>query len=659
MKYISSIFSRESLFRALVSISIFGSIWIYINSREISVLEVICLIGLASLLIYIIKFKSSNIKCLENKKIIHFLGIAAAAFYLYWGLAYDSVQTGDFGVYWKCGTDFLLPINRWLEICHGAYLKNPLVYAMRSLFFNVPISWITGNNYLLWKLSMAFLHIASAFLTYKIISAISGNLSGILAAFLLFINPEWTYLITTTSADNIIILFQILSFYIFYRLSCNDNNGYKFIKFFPAFILTFFLAEWLRSIALFFLLAFLLAPSDFTYKKLFLKQIVFLTSAFVVASFITSIIIHNIWGVHYISPLNFASNLAELDVTIFPPQNPQVSFEWMDHLWLAISPENRNEVGLHRFLDELLTQYGQYPKYYFQKIAILFSGSGNMDMLSSVNPNNIDNIFTAPVNTLPSGALAHKIALYANIFILLIALFSVVFFQYSAFHNISLTFIAIFMVIMGGFGPLLSRYGLLIAFPLAVIGSACQCNQNPSMGKYLSQLFRVIISSLLIISIYFLGLIASKIYIHYYPRMVLSATQPEASNFPEVGPCNEIRVPINLYFDRRMRSLLESNVSCASYAFPIDTSITNLSFFITREKFPYPNEAIGPIQFEYKIKSGDKFSPWSSLDESASKWIKLELNNKESTKIKNIEIFIRKIENGNKVEFELRDFLFK
>jgi hypothetical protein len=658
MKYTSSIFSIESLFRALVSISILGALWVNIDSQEISTLEVMFLIGLVSLLIYIFQFKSSSIKWLENKKLIDLLGLTVAALYVFWAIEYDSIQTGDFGVYWKCGTEFLLPINNWLEICHGAYLKNPLIYAMRSFFFNVPISWVTNNNYLLWKLTMAILHIASIFLTYKVISAMSGNLSGILAAFLLFINPEWTYLITTSSADNIVILLQIFSFYIFYKfLSIKVKNS--FITFFPALVLVFFLAEWIRSIALFFLLAFIFASTQFTNKRLFFKKIFFLSSAFIAASFITSFIIHDLWSVKYQSPLNFVSNLAELDLTIFPPQNPQVSFEWMDHLWLAISPENRNEVGLHRFLDELLTQYSQYPKYYFQKIAILFSGTGNMDMLSKINPNNIDNIFTAPTNTLPSGALAHKISLYANIFILLVALVSAIFFQHTSYQKISLAFIAIFMLIMGGFGPLLSRYGLLIAFPLAVLGSSSQVNKYPTVDKYLSRLLRVIISSLLIISVYLLGQLASKIYINYYPRLILSLTQPEASNFKEIGPCNEIRVPIHLYFDRRIRSSLEKNVTCASYLFQIQPNTTNISFFITREKLPYPNEDIGTAIFEYKIRIGDKFSTWQSLDNLSSKWIDFKVDDNINNRPENIEIFVKKIAEENAIEFEIRDFLYR
>ncbi|MBT8604111.1 hypothetical protein G6662_05930 [Polynucleobacter paneuropaeus] len=624
-----------------------------------TVYEMLILVMLASTALYIIHSKGVYINWFKNKKIIYlFIFVFVfVSFYLFWAIRYNSVQTGDFGVYWKCGADFRLPINSWLEICRGAYLKNPLVYAMRSLFFNVPISWATAYNYQLWKLAMALLHITTVFFVYKIFNNISGTNSGIPAAFLLFINPEWIYLITSSSADNIILLVQICSFLIFYRFSTERKKN-DFIKFFPAFIIIFFLSEWLRSIGILVFITFLLSPQKFGSKGLLVKKTAILCASFVAANLLTSFIIREMWLVQYISPLTFISSLAEIDLSIRPPQNPQISFEWMNHLWIAIDPGSRNSIGLHRFIDEMLTQYSQFPIYYFQKIALLFAGSGNMDMLTNISPGNIDNVFTTQVSTLPSGAIAHKAALYSNIFILSMALYSILFIRYSSFEIISLTFIAVFMFILGGFGPLLSRYGLLMAFPLAALGAASKENFSYANSKYSAQLLKVAGSCTVIVFTYLFGGILASTYTNHYPRIILSATQPSASHFPEVGPCNNVRVPIHMYFDRRMRSNFESNVTCASYLFPIKPNTASISFFITREKLPFPNENIGRAQFEYSTRIGDLFSPWESLDKSASKWMHFQIDVKSTIQPKNIEIFIRKIGEESTIEFEIRDFLY-
>ena len=655
MKYISSAFAIESLLRAFVSISLIGSLWINFYLNKISFYEIASLIALVGSIIYIIQLKSVQLEWLQKKKIIYFLAFGMTVFYLFWAIKYNSIQTGDFGVYWKCGAEFLTPIDKWLENCRGSYMKNPLIYAQRAFFFNVPFSWVVQHNYLLWKLVMAILHITSVFLLYKVIKGMAGNISGLVAALLLFINPEWTYLITTSSADNIIVLVQLLLFYIFFKFT-NKLGNIDYVKFFPLFILIFFISEWLRSISIFILITFLLFPSNIKSEKVYLYRALLLVLAYILAAFLTSFIMRNLWGSSYISPLNFISSLAEIDLLILPPQNPQVSIEWIDHLWLSIEPIKRNLVGFHRFYDEILTQYIHFPRYYFEKVSILFSGTGNMDLLKNIIPANIDNVFTSPNTNIPTGIITHKLALYANILILLIVLYTTLFLEFSFYQLISLTFLSIYMGMMGGFGPSLPRYGVLMALPLAILGSALGHKRLSDRSFFSTTFFKVIPSIVFVITIYLTGALLSKAYTYYFPRIALNVFQPEAKNMSDGEPCNQIRVPIHSYFDRRMRSEFQANIQCASYSFPLKNNTQSLSFFITREKLPFPNEDIGKANFEYKIKLGENITNWNSLNYSSSKWFEFNIAQHD---VKSLEIYIRRIDSGSKFEFEIRDLLYR
>jgi hypothetical protein len=647
----------ESFIRGFISLSLFGGLWMIIHTDQLSFSELLILIILVSVLIIFVRNKNSELARKHNKKLVYFLAFSLPLFYIFWATQYSSVQTGDFGVYWRCGTEYIQPIKNWLDICHGAYLLNPLVYAKRAFFFNVPISWLINHDYFLWKLLMALLHIASVYFLYRIVKGVSGHIPGIISAILLFINPEWVYLITSSSADNMIVMVQILSFYIFYQF-VDLRNKYDYIIFFPIFIGIFFFSEWIRSISIFLLLTFLLLPSNFGDKKLYLFRASILCFSYIAATYLTSFVIHNLWGISYDSPLGFISRFAEIDLSILPPQNPQVSFEWKDHLWLAIEPSLRNQIGFQRFYDEFLTQYLHFPEYYFRKIALLFYGSGNMDLLQNIIPDNADNVFTAAGNNLPSGVLAHKFALYINIFILLLVLYSVTFVKYSSFQIISLTFIGVFMVVLGGFGPLLSRYGLLMAFPLATLGSTLGNTSAKGDPFFSATFYKVIFSGVLIVSLYAGGALCSLVYKHFFPRIIHSVTQPDPSRMLDDQACNQLRVPMHFYFDRRLRSDFEPNIQCASYIFPLKKNIRSVSFFITREKLPYPNENIGASPFEYQIKIGDKVSNWESLEMSSSKWIHIDKKNSDSANFNSVEIYIRRTTPNLKFDFEIRDFLY-
>lgn len=146
-----------------------------------------------------------------------------------WVLYFDSHQVSDFGVYFRCGTEFASPwtsLSDWSSRCESAWLPGFATYWRRSLLYSLPIGWLADHSYLGFKVANALLHIATVVLLYRGVSTAFGQSAGLFSAALLAIYPEFWFVTTVVSSDNLAVLILVGFIFALAKLS-KDGGGVK------------------------------------------------------------------------------------------------------------------------------------------------------------------------------------------------------------------------------------------------------------------------------------------------------------------------------------------------------------------------------------------------------------------------------------------------
>ena len=590
-----------------------------------------------------------------SNKAWRFLGLTSVAsacvITMIWAIAYSSPQVGDHGVYWRCASDFRFPLTEWFSSCRGSYLEDPLVYGKRSLAYTLPLG-ILKLDYSEFKLWNAFIHIVTIIVFYLVAQRAMGEKGGTLATILFVIQPEWWYTITVASADNLALLPMLLA--LGFYASEKENNRFMDLVLAAVLVSILLIAlEWSRSLSIFFMLtAAIFALIAYQPGKVNISIAIALVGPVIFIAVNTALLQYSgIAG----NGFELIKTLAEFDVTIRPPGNFQVFFEWSDHLWRSIPFSEKNQFSLIRFADELMHGFASWPSYMVEKIKILTIGTGTAYFVGVDWANNLDTVFTVPENTAPIGAFSMGVSRSLEVLVITIAAFVLIFRPLTRFGQVSMVFTSVFLIIVVGFGQVLSRYGLLLSLPIAIIGGHLVMDKNDRRYEQIAPSKSLIIGMAVLGFVYLLGYSLAKLYQAEYPRPVLSVKQ----GVPDPGlpqGCNRDLVPIWNYYQRRMRSELSPVVECASYLFPIESGATAVAFFVTREKLRSRHEDRGHAFFRYGYRINSGRIVWEDIDNSDAKWNKISFDG-NSQERSTLEVVVERKVAGSQFQFEIRDML--
>jgi hypothetical protein len=566
------------------------------------------------------------------------------------GAFFLSPQVGDFGVLWRCGLEFGLPTDRWLESCHGGYILAPQLFRERSFFYTVPFSLIFGANYTALKIYNAMLHASTAVLLLICCNRDFGPRAGFMAVTFMAAQPEWWFAIPLASMDNVALLAIIAL--IWGLRAVGDITRPLLASVALASVAV--VLEWSRSMGGLVLITILTVMVVNIDRTTWRNR---LLSAATIA--IVYVLINR--GLNALlgaqpSPDPLTQSLFALDMRIRPPQNYQVLFEWTQHLWTAISPEHRFWFGLHRFIDEMAHGFFLWPGYMAEKAAVLFASDGYLYFATVNWPDNRDTVFTVAQSNVPHGAATTLIVRALAIVNVTIAAFAVVWMRRTGLTFAALAFLGTFMAAIVGIGPLLSRYGLLVAPALAIIvGGLVKTRGKPPVegnrGPYVTVLGLGQLAAAFLV-----GTLPALLYQERNPRSLMTMTQESPSDTADI-PCNTKSVPIWAFFNRRMRSNLGPDVTCVSYRIPVLGRSNKLSFFVTRERLPYLHDKLPPVSFEYAFRIGQSPLAWESLDDASVRWHEIQVPFDPKGAI--MQLIVRRTRPGAEIQFEIRDLLIQ
>ncbi|WP_342359614.1 hypothetical protein [Terrarubrum flagellatum] len=574
---------------------------------------------------------------------------AIILFSFVFALAFSAPQVGDFGVLWRCGKEFGLPIQHWLESCHSGYIAAPQLYRERSFFYTVPFHLLLGDNYTAFKIYNATLHALTTAFLFHCCKRELGYRAAFISLAFLAAQPEWWPAIPVASMDNLALLVIV---FLLWVLLATERSERRLLTG-GGLALAIVLLQWSRTIGALALLSALIFFAASAGKSDWSKRLTILALA-LIGYFLIDRGLNALLGAQsFADPLT--QSIFGFDLQIRPPQNYQVLFEWTQHLLPAISEERRASIGLLRLTDELAHGFLSWPAYMAEKAAILFAGDGYLYFTTVNWPDNLDTIFTVPQSNIPHG---HRTALFVQALSIVgatIAAFATTLARRTPLTFASIAYLGVFVAATIGFGPLLNRYGLLAAPAISILVGGLSQTGGAQKAPNRLQSWRVTaIGVLAVAATLLLALPLALSYQAWRPRLLMNIKQ-EAPWTAGGSACNAKQVPIWPYFGRRIRSSLAPDVTCVSYQVPLQDIRGKLSFFITREKLPYFHENLPPVGFEYAFRIGDEPFVWRSLNDAAARWHEIESSSLPVGAA--LQLVVRRTRPGDEIQFEIRDLL--
>ncbi len=547
---------------------------------------------------------------------------------LLWIIFFDSAQVSDFGIYFHCGISQAKSLQISINECQSSFLEPNSTYWLRSFFYSFPISVIFGDDYAGFKLSNLLIHIVTIVIWYVGINRFYGPRVALVSSILLALYPEYWFTITLVSTDNLVILFVVLFILILPEIDKPGRTGIT-----SAIILGFiiFLSQQLRSIGLILIisaLAWALIRRENNFRISILNFLILLTSYYCIS---------NLFSLFFSTGLPDIFNTVKILSTIDfnSTQDFSVNYRWAEHYWPALPKDMSFDISTHKIFVEL-SQFSEWPAYFFKKTAINFSGTGYYG-LSSFNfpPGNPDSSLNIEKSTIPFFSSAFQ-WLGAFVTLLLVAsMKSIVRLPKLGPVFSSTILIAIFSLVVLGMGEAQARYSLLLAPALALLVAIAFFPQDSTelhdsnLGiKFLST--RLLCGVLCISAAYFFVVLAMAT-IHPEGDISKNArlTTLDDNDFTS---CKNNGITLeNNYKDVKVS--FDSGSDCAAFYIKIPKTGENISFFVSGAKFPYRFEEKYHSGFEYGISSGNSLNSMKSLGDKSVVWHKIPIRTNDNNKI--------------------------
>lgn len=287
-----------------------------------------------------------------------------------WAFSLDSHQVSDFGVYLRCGTEYASPwtsIEHWASKCESGWLPGFASYWRRSFLYSLPIGWLVDGSYLGFKLVNAALHIAAIALLYRGVSASFGRSAGVFSASLLAVYPEFWFVTTVVSSDNLVILALVGFILALAKLSEYQSSTRTVLLV----VLLLVVLDLLRSIGPILIVAILLVLPLASEKGSRLKL--------VKAGMLSAITVVTVGFAPSLLGMTTTQTNGLLATLVGSGLTHSRSFEdaysWHQYVLPLIDADNRSKLLVGLLAQDLSNAFS-LPSFWLQKIGTLFGGEG-------------------------------------------------------------------------------------------------------------------------------------------------------------------------------------------------------------------------------------------------------------------------------------------
>lgn len=501
--------------------------------------------------------------------------LAAAGFF--WALAYDAAQPSDFGIYFECGAHALDP-----KYCASRYVDLGSVYVDRSRFYTALLGLAFPGNYTALKVFNAVLHAAALTGTWVLLRRHLGGAAALLGLVLYGLNPEGLYSISLATPDN---LSQVLIVALF-GLTAQARPTRTWLT---AILLgvAIYLVDQIRSIGPFAFVAVVvwtLAGSRGEFGRA-VSRLAVTAAIYALAGLAT-----RLWN-SLPPPDLFWPAVTGLNVS--DPRNSP-SYPWVAHLWPAVPVAERFAAGATKIALELSQGLDEWVELVRFKAGVLSSGLGAAWFATADLSSNLDTVQTISkpnVPQLPWSGMGRA----ANLLTMCLAAFGAMRVSVRMFGLVPLAFVACaagYLVTVGETQP---RYVFIILPGLVTLAAT---SLAPKDG-YRTDVFQSLVG-LLILSVVLVGLQASA-------RVLTSGvTRPLGPVAADPARQAECGIPSVESEPGGAHIRVAPGDQCGGVAFDLPRTTASVSFFVTRDDFPYPLLPIVKPELHYKVRDGER-----------------------------------------------------
>lgn len=487
---------------------------------------------------------------------------ALGLFGLAWALAFDSMQTSDFGVYWRCGTGSAPSLAAWLEACQSKYMAPTPLFWLRSLLYTTPFGAVAGASPRALDAYNALLHAASLALLFAVARRPLGAPAATVAVVAWGVFPERLFAITLATSDNLAALLVVVVL----ALAARDE-GHPGLR---ALALGLSLAalEVLRNTGLLFsagvVLAALASPAQGRARRAGVA-----VGAAALGLLLTKGLVFALPGSWH--SVGAVRAFSALDLTSL--QTFDVALRWYDHVLPAVPEAVRTRFALDTLVTELGGHGGLYPAYLLAKSKFMFTGGGYAGWAALALPSNPDTALTVAAPSVPRVPGAVLAALLA--FVVALAGVGAVRARRRGLLRGSLAVTATFFAAVLLFLEAQPRY-LFVVGPALVLLAAGNFAREDAPRDFAVARGSLVLAAAALLFAAWTGWVSRR-------PAPLAAARAVAE--PACGGAAVVRAGL-----QRLRVELPVGVTCATVRVPLGREASRVRLVVTQASFPFPFE---------------------------------------------------------------------
>lgn len=561
MRFELTTFYRQSLLSIIPCVAVVALIAVLLSFW--SYLGLLLAVALIALTVFVSKQKAASPSVL-------LLIFSAGTFA--WIIFLDSHQVSDFGVYFRCGNEFASPwisLSDWSRKCESAWLPGFATYWRRSLLYALPMAWLANGSYLAFKVMNAVLHIATIALLYRGVNKEFGQTAGIFSASLLAIYPEFWFVTTVVSTDNLTVLLLVGFIFALAKMSAGQSAYQKILLT----VLLLAALDLLRSIGPILIVGilFILPLSEKAARLALIKTVVWSVIVIFAVGFLFSLLGMTTTQTNGLLAMLVGSGLTH-------SRSFEEAYSWHQYVFPLLHIDHRTNLLTGWMAQDLRTVFS-LPSIWFQKIGLLFGGEGYYFFAASGPLGSPDDVVLAntkpAIQFFPNWAAAMR---GITAFCLLAAGLGAMKIQQHPLARASIAIGSAFLLFIILLGEVQARYSLLIA-PALCIAAAGMTVMRPvgTIQSLRDGVKNVLITlALLMTSMLLIRAWAND----YVAQAPLFTWTNKAVGFPECQNTNGLQIE-----SHRITLSLQGN-RCHMFSMIAKNVNESFTFYIIREPVP-------------------------------------------------------------------------
>lgn len=545
-----------------------------------------------------------------------------SVFTFVWAYSYDSIQNSDFGLYYRCGVSLRDALPKWISNCQSNYFYIPdKVYWTRSLIYSAPFGALFGDNYSLFKLYNAGLHVLTMALLFFGLKAYRGPRVATIALLLFGLYPEWLYSVTVATPDNLALFFVIAFLLLLPKLSASRLAIIPIVLI----AITMFAANLSRTIGPFLVLTlvlWMLATIRREHWKRPLCSVVAVIGLYGLENSLFSHLIHSSARDQF----ELLSRVSTVDLNE-PLQSIRFVFGWIDQFLPTVPAADRTRIVIEKIILELSQGFAHYPAYLYEKTNLLFQGNGYYSFSSGYSGPNPDTAMTVSTPSVPTSESMPALLWAIALFQILLSSFALLRARRNPLSSACVFFMTIFFLVIIGLGDTQQRYSLLISPTIAIMAAIAlfpEDETNPAAGDQSIPIKWTIYGVSLLLLVYLGGAIAAAKIAMRIPKPLMHARQMEEKQI-EGRSCNSEKLELAANY-KRLRATAQPDATCFSIWIPLPAGTRSLSFFVSRDDFPFPFEGKTDSPYRYRIEHQGDILFDGTLGKKTVQWHRFNLN---------------------------------